>query len=123
MSKRAQFMVMVAGTNITSTLAPVLISLTVSDMVGTHSDTATLEVDDTGGRIVLPQIGAPVIVALGWEGEGLRTVFTGTVDEMRELVDLGLFIGAFTWVACTADRVPLKQWCSRDRSRACLLGS
>ena len=83
MSKRAQFMVMVAGTNITSTLAPVLISLTVSDKVGTHSDTANLEVDDTGGRIVLPQIGAPVIVALGWEGEGLRTVFTGTVDEVR----------------------------------------
>jgi len=29
MAKRAQFMVMVAGTNITSVLAPVLISLTV----------------------------------------------------------------------------------------------
>ena len=72
MSKRAVFMVSVAGTNITSTLLPVLISLRVSDKVGTHSDTATLEVDDTQGRIVLPQIGAPVVVALGWEGEGLR---------------------------------------------------
>ena len=65
MSKRAQFMVMVAGTNITSTLMPVLISLTVSDKVGTHSDTANLEIDDTEGRIILPAIGAPVIVALG----------------------------------------------------------
>ena len=62
---------------------PVLISLTVSDKVGTHSDTASLEIDDTDGRIVLPQIGAPVIVALGWEGEGVRVVFTGTVDEVR----------------------------------------
>lgn len=83
MSKRAVFMVTVAGTNITSTLLPVLISLRVSDKVGTHSDTATLEVDDTRGRIVLPQIGAPVVVALGWEDEGLRVVFTGTVDEVK----------------------------------------
>jgi phage protein D len=83
MSKRAVFMVMVAGTNITTTLMPVLISLTVSDKVGTHSDTASLEIDDTDGRIVLPRIGAPVVVALGWEGEGVRVVFTGTVDEVR----------------------------------------
>lgn len=83
MSKRAVFMVTVAGANITTTLMPVLISLTVSDKVGTHSDTASLEIDDTQGRIVLPQIGAPVIVALGWEGEGVRVVFTGTVDEVR----------------------------------------
>ena len=65
MSKRAVFKVTVAGTNITATLMPVLISLTVSDKVGTHSDTASLEIDDTDGRIILPQIGAPVIVALG----------------------------------------------------------
>jgi phage protein D len=83
MSKRALFMVTVAGTNITSTLLPVLISLRVSDTAGTHADTATLEVDDTEGRIVLPEIGAPVIVALGWEGEGVRVVFTGTVDEVK----------------------------------------
>jgi phage protein D len=83
MSKRAMFMVTVAGTNITTTLLPVLISLSVSDKVGTHSDTASLEIDDTDGRIVLPRIGAPVIVALGWEGEGVRVVFTGTVDEVR----------------------------------------
>jgi phage protein D len=83
MSKRAAFMVTVAGTNITTTLLPVLISLSVSDKVGTHSDTASLEIDDTDGRIVLPQIGAPVVVALGWEGEGVRVVFTGTVDEVR----------------------------------------
>lgn len=83
MAKRAQFIVMVAGTNITSVLAPVLISLTVSDKVGTHSDTASLQIDDTDGRIILPQLGAPVVVALGWEDEGMRPVFTGTVDEVR----------------------------------------
>jgi phage protein D len=83
MSRRANFMMVVAGSNVTSTLAPVLISLTVSDKVGTHTDTATIEVDDTGGRIALPAKGAPVVVALGWDGEGMRPVFTGTVDEVR----------------------------------------
>lgn len=83
MSKRAVFMVTVAGTNITAPLLPVLISLTVSDKVGTHADTATLDIDDTDGRIILPQLGAPVIVALGWVGGGVRVVFTGTVDEVR----------------------------------------
>ena len=61
MSKRAVFMVTVAGTDITPPLLPVLISLTVSDRVGTHADTATLDIDDTDGRIILPQLGAPVI--------------------------------------------------------------
>jgi phage protein D len=83
MSKRAVFMVTVAGTNITAPLIPVLISLTVSDKVGTHSDTATLDIDDTDGRIVLPTLGAAVIVALGWEGSGVRIVFVGTVDEVK----------------------------------------
>lgn len=83
MTKRAAFMVEVAGTNITTALVPVLISMTVSDKVGTHSDTATLEIDDTDARIVFPQKGAAVMVAIGWEDEGIRTVFQGTVDEVK----------------------------------------
>jgi phage protein D len=83
MSKRALVSVTVAGTNITSTLMPVLTSLSVSDKVGTHADTATLSIDDSNGRIVLPQIGAPVTIALGWAGAGVRVVFEGTVDEVK----------------------------------------
>ena len=71
MTKRAAFMVEVAGTNITSALAPVLISLTVSDKVGTHSDTASLEIDDTDARIVFPQKGAGVMIAFGYVWAGL----------------------------------------------------
>ncbi|MDN2582981.1 contractile injection system protein, VgrG/Pvc8 family [Aquibium sp. ELW1220] len=83
MSKRAIVSVTVAGSNITSTLLPVLISLSVSDKVGTHADTATLAIDDSNGRIILPQIGAPVTIALGWAGAGVRVVFEGTVDEVK----------------------------------------
>ena len=82
MSKRAVFSVTVAGTNITTILRPVLIGLSISDKVGTHTDSARLDIDDSDGRIILPQKGAPVSIALGWESEGMRPVFTGTVDEV-----------------------------------------
>lgn len=83
MYKRAVFDVTVAGSNITTALLPVLISLTVSDKVGTHTDSVNLEIDDTDARIILPQKGADVVVALGWESTGLRVVFRGTVDEIK----------------------------------------
>ena len=83
MSKRAAYMVMIAGSDVTSKLNPHLISLRVSDKVGTHSDTATIELDDTDGRLMLPQQGVPVAILLGWEEGGVRLVFTGTVDEVR----------------------------------------
>lgn len=83
MSKRAIFMVQVAGTNITGTISPVLIGIEVTDKVGTHSDQCRLMCDDTGGRIAMPQKGAPMMVALGWENGGVRPVFEGTVDEVR----------------------------------------
>ena len=83
MSKRAVFNVTVAGTNITTALLPVLIALRVSDKVGTHTDSVDLEIDDTDARIILPQKGADVVIALGWESEGLRVVFRGTVDEVK----------------------------------------
>ena len=82
MARRAVFSVVVAGTNITTILRPVLIGLSVSDKVGTHTDSANLDVDDSDGRIILPQKGAPVSIALGWESEGMRPVFEGTVDEV-----------------------------------------
>lgn len=83
MSKRALFNVTVAGTNITTALSPVLLGMQISDKVGTHTDNADLEIDDTNGQIILPQTGAPVSIALGWDDEGLRVVFEGTVDEVK----------------------------------------
>jgi hypothetical protein len=83
MSKRAVFSVTVAGTNITTAVRPVLIGLRVSDKVGTHTDSADLEIDDTEARIILPQKGADVVIALGWESGGMRVVFRGTVDEVK----------------------------------------
>ncbi len=74
---------MVDGRVITPTLEPILISLWVSDAAGTRSDTADLELDDTDGRIALPEVGAEVAISLGWDGAGMAQVFRGKVDEVR----------------------------------------
>lgn len=83
MRKEAIFAVTIGGRVISGKLAPILLSLTVSDQSGTHGDTAQIELDDTRGRIALPKTGVKIRVALGWAGAGVREVFSGTVDEVR----------------------------------------
>lgn len=80
--KRATFSVTVAGTNITPA-NDVITKIGVSTKVGTHTDSATLEIDDREGQIVLPEKGAPCLIALGWVGGGTRQVFEGTIDEVK----------------------------------------
>lgn len=81
--RRAIFDVTVAGTNITTALLPILISMSITDNAGTQSDSASIEIDDTGGRIILPRPKALVRIALGWSGASVREVFVGTVDGAR----------------------------------------
>lgn len=74
--------VLVGGVDVTANFLPVLISLTVSDKAGASSDTASLNLDDRDGHIIMPAPGASVTIKLGWEGGGVGTVFKGTVDEV-----------------------------------------
>lgn len=78
---RAVFDVTVEGKSIASTLAPVLISIRVSDKAGSASDTATIVLDNRGGQIKMPPSGAKLEVFLGWSG--LSKVFSGVVDDLR----------------------------------------
>lgn len=89
MRRQAEFSVEIDGQSISAKLAPILLSLSVSDQAGTHGDTAQIELDDTGGRIALPTTGAKIKVFLGWVGAGVREVFSGTVDEVRSAGDRG----------------------------------
>lgn len=82
MAKRARFSVHIDGTNITSALDPVLNALTISLKVGGGADTATLEIDDTDGRVVLPKTGAAIQISLGWQGGAQTVSFMGTVDDV-----------------------------------------
>lgn len=81
--KRAVFEVTIDGTNIETALRPLLLGMTITDNAGTHSDTASIEIDDTEGRVILPEPKAPVVIYLGWQDEGVREVFRGTVDEVH----------------------------------------
>ncbi len=83
MRRQAVYEVKINGASIGTVLAPLLTSITVEDQAGTHSDTATIEIDDKGGQVAFPKAGAAITVALGWEGAGVREVFSGTVDEVR----------------------------------------
>lgn len=83
MSRQSVYRVQINGTDITSKVAPILVSASVSLRAGAEGDTASLILDDTGGQIVMPQIGATILIAMGWRDAGLRTVFEGTVDETR----------------------------------------
>lgn len=80
---RSSYMIKVGGKNVTSTFAPILISLSVSDKAGTHSDTATITVDDTGAHVRLPRTGDKVVISIGSSSSGLSEVFRGTVDEAK----------------------------------------
>ena len=83
MSKRAIFGVTIGGVDMTSVMAPIVISIRVSDKAGTTSDTVTIELNDAGGQVVLPTKGAPVTVSLGFAETGAGTVFRGQVDSVR----------------------------------------
>lgn len=83
MSRQPTYMVQINGMDITSKVAPILVSASVSLRAGAEGDTASLILDDTGGKIVMPQIGAAILIAMGWQDAGQRVVFEGTVDETR----------------------------------------
>lgn len=87
--KTAALSVVVDGNDITSILNPILISLQVLDRAGTASDTASIELDDSGGQIVLPRPGALMVVSLGFSDTGIGVVFRGKVDELRSRGDRG----------------------------------
>lgn len=83
MAQRSYYSISVGGQDISSILAPILISLTVTDKSGTSSDTCSIEIDDTDGRVVMPATGAEIVVVLGRIGGTIREVFRGKVDEVR----------------------------------------
>ncbi|MGI2025750.1 contractile injection system protein, VgrG/Pvc8 family [Endozoicomonas acroporae] len=76
------FKVTVEGEDITATLSPRLIALTLQDQAGSESDSVTITIDDTDNRVTLPEHGALLKVSLGYSG-GLREFGTYTVDEVE----------------------------------------
>lgn len=81
---RSTYQISVGGQDVSDRFRPLLIDLTVNDKAGTHADTASIKVDNTGGRVALPRIGDPVTITIGSSVYGSRLVFSGTVDEVAK---------------------------------------
>lgn len=75
---KVHWRVYVAGADMTISMRPFLISISVTDKAGTVSDTCSLTFDDTGGQVGLPPEGSPIRVVLN----GIQ-VFKGVVDKVR----------------------------------------
>lgn len=83
MIETALYRVVVDGADISRTLAPILLTLKVSLYADKTSDTATIEIDDTNGRVRFPREGSEMTVELGWQNSGIAVVFMGTVDDVK----------------------------------------
>lgn len=76
------FRILANGQDITAAINTRLLSLTVVDEAGVHSDTAKIELDDRNNAITLPATGAELEIFMGYESTGLVKLGLFTVDEI-----------------------------------------
>lgn len=84
---RAVFYVVVNGREITNTLQPMLMSLSISDGEGNKSDTMELTLDAQGQNVEFPPTNASIEGGISWEDEaggpvGPPVQFSGKVDKV-----------------------------------------
>ncbi|MCW6548645.1 phage late control D family protein [Yersinia ruckeri] len=77
------FMLNINQKNITQTIRSRLLSLSLTDNRGFEADQLDIELDDADGQLAMPERGAVVSVALGWEGQSLIGKGDFTVDEVE----------------------------------------
>ncbi|WP_425475167.1 phage late control D family protein [Brenneria uluponensis] len=80
-SPRPAFMLRIGDKQITE-LDDRIMSLSLTDNRGFEADTLEMTLDDADGKIALPERGAKISVALGWENEALISKGWFTVDEI-----------------------------------------
>jgi Bacteriophage probable baseplate hub protein len=83
--RRAYVFVEVNGVNVTDKLEPFLISVQVIDKLLAIS-TCSIELDDRDAKLAIPPNDVPVIVRLGWAGEGPSIPLFRHVEAMYDLL-------------------------------------
>lgn len=78
----ASYRVSVGGDDVTGNMSELLTSLEVRLHATGDTDTARIDLDDTGGQIAIPEVGRFVSIEIGWSG-ALQLVFEGAVDDVR----------------------------------------
>lgn len=82
-TKAPDYRVIVNGSDITRTIRPRLISLTLTDNQRFEADTIELELDDADGLLAFPSKGATMQIAIGFKGAALSDKGSFTVDEIE----------------------------------------
>lgn len=77
------YMVKLAGSDITTDISRRLISLSLNDNRGFEADQLDIELDDADGLMQMPPRGAVLSVFLGWKGQVLFHKGEFTVDEVE----------------------------------------
>ena len=77
------YMVKLAGSDITADISRRLISLSLTDNRGFEADQLDIELDDADGLMQMPPRGAVLSVFLGWKGQALFHKGEFTVDEVE----------------------------------------
>jgi len=83
MASRTICIINVGGADVSSNLLPRLINLQATIKAGGVSDTASFELDDSDGAILLPRDGVSVEITLGDDQQGVAPIFIGVVDEVK----------------------------------------
>lgn len=96
--QRSFYRIVVGGIDVSSAFSPVLQDLSVSLTSGTTSDTASITIDDTDGRVIMPKDGDAITIDLGWQGGVIVEAFRGTVNDVRSQ---GGRSGRLLTVGCT----------------------
>jgi phage protein D len=83
LSPRPAYRIKVGDKDITGRFQGRLIELTLTDNSGFEADQLDIELDDSDGKLDLPEKGVRLSLSLGWEGAGLVDKGTYKVDELE----------------------------------------
>ena len=81
--RTAIYAISIDGQDVSSAFNPLLLSLEIDLTDGGETDRLAIELDDTGGQIQLPRVGASISAFLGWSDTGSVVSFQGFTDEPK----------------------------------------
>jgi phage protein D len=80
---KPEYQITLDGRDLTSKIAPRLISLSLSESRSDEADTLDITLDDSEGLLAIPARGAVLRVAFGWSDTGIVDKGSFTVDEVE----------------------------------------
>ncbi|TNI83602.1 late control protein D [Aeromonas veronii] len=77
------YQVRVDGSDVSGTLRPRLMHMTITDNRGFSADTIEIALDDSDGKLAMPRRGATLQASIGWQGGPLVDKGTFKIDELE----------------------------------------